>query len=117
MKSHTRRQLTMNAAAHPNILSRAWKGWFTPRSTDPDAIFRERTIRGMAPIMAFLLIASGLFIVASKQTTGFFIPIIVGSNLVILSAAIAVSYRRLNLAAWLLFLFPVMASVAAFFSW
>jgi putative methionine-R-sulfoxide reductase with GAF domain len=71
----------------------------------------------MAPIMAFLLITSGLFILASKQTTGFFIPIVVGSNVVILGAAIAVSYRKLDLAAALLFLFPVMAAVAALFSW
>ena len=70
-------------------LSRAWKNWFTPRSTDPDTIFRERTIRGIAPLLAVFLIASGIFIIAIKATTALFIPIVGGSILLILCAAVA----------------------------
>ena len=37
-----------------NPLVRAWKWWFTPRSTDPTVVYRERALRVLLPIIILL---------------------------------------------------------------
>jgi PAS domain S-box-containing protein len=37
-----------------NPIVRAWKWWFTPHSTDPTVVYRERALRFLLPIIALL---------------------------------------------------------------
>jgi signal transduction histidine kinase len=91
-----------------------WKKWITPRATDPDDAFRERTIRGMVPILAFVVVGSG--IVLSNLEEGRVLFIVLGMGVILVAAAVAISRHHLNLAAVLLFLFPVFASAASLLS-
>src|SRR5262249_22048610 len=59
----------------------------------------------------------GIFIIAIKATTDLFLPIVGGATFLIICAVVAISYRKLNIAAWLLFLFPAMAAVAGLKGW
>ena len=42
----------MNISRNP--FKHAWKWWFTPRSTDPTVIYRERALRVLLPVFIFL---------------------------------------------------------------
>ncbi len=101
----------------PSIIARLagqWKQWVAPHTTNPDDAFRERTIRGMIPILAFVVVGSG--VVLSNIEEGKELFIVPGMGILLIAAGIAITRQRLNLAATLLFLFPVFASVASLFS-
>ena len=42
----------MNSLTNPIV--RAWKWWFTPRSTDPTVVYRERALRVLLPVITLL---------------------------------------------------------------
>ena len=105
---------TSNISSHPNILLKLWKRWFTLRTTGRDQMFRERTIRGMVPILIFMVSAGLILVTAGNEPQA--VPILLGMGVIILAAALAVGSGRLNAAAVLLFLFPVVAAIGSLLS-
>ena len=110
----------MSATDHPTIVPSAsiaarvrglWSRWITPRSTNRNDAFRERTVRGMIPILAFFVIGGAIALTASNQTD--ILPIIAAMGVVICGSALAITRQKLDLAATLLFLFPVVAAVGS----
>ncbi|HVU09934.1 MAG TPA: histidine kinase dimerization/phospho-acceptor domain-containing protein, partial [Phototrophicaceae bacterium] len=109
--------ISIDAASRTNLVTRAWKNWFTLHSAGRDRRFRERTIRGMVPILIVLLTVSAVLVTLTNQRTSLFAPTIASALLVVIGAAVAVSYQKLNLAAWLLLLFPIMLAAGSLVSW
>src|SRR5258707_348337 len=110
-------QQISTASAHLSAsawLRDLWKKWITPRSTNRDDAFRERTIRGMIPVLAFVVGAGGLMIAASGQTA--ILVIIAGMGMILAAAAFAIAHQKINLAAVLLVLFPALAAVGSLVS-
>jgi len=105
---------TINVSVQPNIVKRLWKQWFTLHSTDRNQRFRERTIRGMVPILAFMVAAGSILVTFGNEPQA--LPILAGMGIVVLAAALAIGTRRLDLAAFLLFLFPVVAAIGSLLS-
>ncbi len=103
-----------NIAARPNVFRQAWKRWFTVQATDPEKQFRERTIRGMVPILAIFVILGTVFLTLTKQAAA--LPIMAGMALVVIASAAAVGSSKLNIAALLVFLFPVVAAAGSLVS-
>src|SRR5690242_15539972 len=105
---------TINVSVQPNIFRRLWKQWFTLHATDRNQRFRERTIRGMVPILAFMVAAGSILVTFGNEPQA--LPILAGMGVVVLAAALAIGTRRLDLAAFLLFLFPVVAAIGSLLS-
>src|SRR5579871_1804952 len=96
---------SVQVAAHPNLLRRAWKQWFALHSTDRTERFRERTIRGMVPILACMVVAGILLVSLANESQA--LPVLAGMGVVVIAVAITMAADKLDLAAVLLFLFPV----------
>jgi signal transduction histidine kinase len=105
---------TIQVTSHPNIVLRLWKQWFTLHSTDREQRFRERTVRGMLPILAFMVSAGVILVTVGNEPQA--LPILGGMGVVVVLAALAVGTHRLDLAAFLLFLFPVVAAIGSLLS-
>ncbi|MEO8392431.1 MAG: ATP-binding protein [Chloroflexota bacterium] len=105
---------TLNVSAHPNLFLRLWKQWFALHSTDREQRFRERTVRGMVPILALMVAAGSILVTVGNELQA--LPILGGMGIVVIAAALAIVTRRLNLAAFLLFLFPVVAAIGSLLS-
>ncbi len=106
--------ISIDAAPRPNLVTRIWKSWFTLRTAGRDQRFRERTIRGMVPILAFMVVAGIILVTFANEREA--LPILAGMGIVVVAAMFAVASGKLNIAALLLFLFPVVASVGSLLS-
>jgi signal transduction histidine kinase len=98
----------------PDAVQSLWKhgqNWMRPRASDPEAAFRERTIRGMIPILSAFLIIGGVMVLIDREYPILFMFGIIG--LIVFGAGLAVERDRLDLAAFLLFLFPAVAAVGS----
>jgi signal transduction histidine kinase len=104
-----------NASAPPKFFVQARKRWFTARATDPNEAFRERTIRGMIPLLVGFFLVTIIFLLVTGQSANS--KIIIGIGLVISASAIAVAFNRINIAALLVFMFPVIAAIGSLSTW
>jgi signal transduction histidine kinase len=105
----------ISASASPHFFAQARKHWFTVRATDPNEAFRERTIRGMVPVLAGFFLVTIIFGLVTHQFDN---PnIVFGISLIMGASVVAVAFNRINIAALLVFMFPVAAAIVALYIW
>jgi signal transduction histidine kinase len=101
----------MNASSPIIRVKSLWKNWITPRATERDEAFRERTIRGMIVILVVILVIMTVMFVVVGTPYRLGTPL--AAVLFLVAAGIAVHKRRVGLAGWLLVLLIVVIAIFA----
>src|SRR5260370_23151922 len=101
--------MSKGAIRSPHQILALWNRWVTPRSTERDEQFRERTIRGSIVVISIVALAIAIVFILSDQPDRLYQPVILLVFPVI--AAWAVQHRHLLTAGWILVLLGIVFAV------